>query len=206
MRRSICKLYSVIFLLLFATQSAYSAQCGEASPNIRNGLEARTSIEPDALKVDEKKQVIGLLNAIKGDWKGQAHIMECVARGNNPIEEKNETSSAQLTISMADTDMAEFKLELYSAEKRIHKAITEAIFIEDNFLKYKDGPFNFKASLLYIKDNFITFSKTTRLTGPGKIPIEQVKSIALYSKHSLMIEDIIYVNGMLASTIIYELK
>lgn len=196
-------LASITFI--FFSKPAYSINCGAESPSVKKGIDPRTSIEPVLLTQNEAGRFIKLFDSFEGKWKGSAQISECIAKdGKDAV--RQESSLVELSVESTSQDSIEMEFEIRSPSRGTRKVIIEKLYIDQDYLMFNDGPFNFKASVLYSRDNFITYLRKTKLPGKGNIPIEFVRTLAIYGPGSLKIEDLVYVNGMLSSTTLYELK
>lgn len=193
-----------IALVIFS-QAAFSAKCGDPSPSVKEGVDPRTSIAPVELTHEDINKIQIIFESIAGKWIGTAEVSECIAKQGKDVM-RQETNSVELVVEPEDKESITMEFELRSPEKGIRKNLIEKLYIDQNYLMFNDGPFNFKASVLYSRDNFLTYLRKTKLPGKGNIPVEFVRTVAAYSKDSLMIEDISYVNGRLSSYAVYKLK
>lgn len=184
---------------------SYASKCGDTSPSVKRGIDPRTSIKPLNLKNDETKKINNIFNTLKGKWKGTAQISECIAKEGKDIM-RTDNNLVELTVGLENQNSIEMEFEIRSPSKGTRKNIIEKLYIDQDFLMFNDGPFNFSASVLYLRENFVSYLRRTKLPGKGNIPIEFVRTLALYSRDTLTIEDIVYINGMLSSITLFEFK
>ena len=202
-----------IYLLSFLASIAaivtspvsYASKCGDASPSVKREIDPRTSIKPLKLNNDEANRINNIFISLRGKWKGSARISECIAKEGKDIV-RTDNNLVELTVDLENRNSIEMEFEIRSPSKGTRKNIIEKLYIDQGFLMFNDGPFNFSASVLYLKENFVSYLRRTKLPGKGNIPIEFVRTLALYSRDSLTIEDIVYINGMLSSITLFEFK
>ena len=190
---------------IVTSPATYASKCGDASPSVKRGIDPRTSIKPLKLAQDEANRIFKMFNSLKGKWKGSARVSECIAKEGKDII-RTDNNLVELSVELDSQNSIEMEFEIRSPSKGTRKNIIEKLYIDQDFLMFNDGPFNFSASVLYLRENFVSYLRRTKLPGKGNIPIEFIRTVALYSRDSLTIEDVIYVNGMLSSTTLFELK
>ena len=194
----------IAFLLIVFSQIVYGANCGDPSPSVKKGIDPVASIEPRELKANEKITVIEIFKLLEGEWQGEAHGIECI--GKSGIEEQTNDYLAKVSVNLKKRDSIEIEFVLHSSRNRSNAQFKDRLFLDNQYLMYEGKLSGFKATVLYVKDNFITYLRKLRTGAKGNIPFEYVRTIAIYGKDSLMIEDLKYVNGTLKSMRVYELK
>ena len=113
---------------------------------------------------------------------------------------------AKVSVNLKKRDSIEIEFDLHSSRNRSNAQFKDRLFLDNEYLMYEGKLSGFKATVLYVKYNFITYLRKYRTGAKGNIPFEYVRTIAIYGKDSLMIEDFKYVNGKLAFMRVYELK
>lgn len=196
----------LIFLCFVFSPAVYSASCSDQSPSVKRGLGPRGVIEPEKLTKDEIKKILGIFESIKGDWKGDGHQADCVKGDGKDLVKRTEKISVELSVRSDSKNEIDFEFDLYLPEKKVRRNITDGFFIDENYLMFKDGPFEFKVTVLYLKGNYITLLRKTRLPSKGRLPVSRVTTIAVYGKNSIVIEDVNYLNGLFATEKVYQLK
>lgn len=198
------KLTALICLVL--SQIAYAANCGDDSPSLNKGIDPRVSIEPRELKAEEKEIILNMFQKLEGEWRGDATVIECIGTSGSDSEKRKIEYLVKISVDLKKRGSIELDFELYSSKNRFNREFLDRLFIDNNYLKHEGKVSGYKASLLYVKNNFLTYLRRTRMRGKGNIPIEYVRTIAIYAKDSIVIEDVWYTNGKLTSTTFYQLR
>ena len=193
-------------ICLVLSQITYAANCGDASPSVNKGIDPRISIEPRELNTEEIENILGIFKKLEGDWQGEATLIECVGPGGSNAKKRKIEYLVKITVDLKKRDSIELEFELYSSRSRVNKKFLDRLFIDNAYLKHEGKVSGFNATLLIVKDNFFTYLRKTRRRGKGNIPVEYVRTIAIYAKDSVMIEDDWYANGELTSTTLYQLR
>lgn len=199
----VCVILIAQFSMLISP-TVYSASCGDPSPSVKNGIDPIISIKSEKLKENEIQQVITLFKLLDGEWEGEAHGVECT--GKSGVEERKNEYEVKLAVNLKRRDSIELEFDLELPKKRSTSEFKDRLFLDNGYLMYEGKISGFKAAVLYIKGNFITYLRKLRTGSKGNIPFEYVRTIALYGKDKLMIEDLKYVNGKLAAIQTYELR
>lgn len=188
-----------IFALLSVIPPVQAVECFSPSPSVKKNIDIYEEIHTRDLSKTEYEELSRLFNKMRGRWNGKAVDITCKGDEDHPREEKT-----QFTVEAdIDTDLSKafvLDLNLHSDEKKQSRHEKLSYYLSPKRLGITESSRAGDIELINVAPNFLVYLRKVNRHTPagGLVAQEYVKTLAVYN-HGLMMEDLNYSNGVLAS-------
>ena len=197
---------SILFLVVlfpFSTH-VFASDCFSASPSIEAGRGAYDEVIPRELEEGEYEALKELLKGLDGRWAGTAEVLDCKGTVEEPLEEMAAYSISSV-VKMGRT--GEFFLEstLTSQEKRTKQDEIIRLNLSKKMLATQDNKAVSDLELISVSSDELVYLRKSVISNP-KRAIERLTAIQKSGDTSFVVEEQVYLQGVLKSVSIWNLE
>ena len=199
---------SVLLFLLFTTVTVLGSNCFSPSPSIEAGRGAYDEIIPEELEEGEYEDLEELLESLDGRWEGTAEVLVCLGTEEEPIEEV-EQYLVSSKVSMRRSGDFAIKSTLNSREKRKKFHETIRLHLSKRQLATEGNRSVSDLELISASNSELIYLRKVNRQGSfgnARKVEERVTAIQKSDDESFVVEQQVYLQGVLKSISIWNLE